>query len=70
MAKKRFAGEDILKLIRKIEVHIHGDMYTARTCRRPGVSGKAYFGWRKKFSDTSQTQLSEMKSLHKENGRR
>ena len=49
MARKRYLDEDILKLLREIEVHIHGGMDVVSACRKAGVSDKTYYAWRKKF---------------------
>ena len=69
MARKRFSDEDILKLLREIEVHIHGGMDVVSACRKAGVSDKTYYSWRKKFGGIGRSQLSEMKSRQKENDR-
>lgn len=69
MARKRYSDEDILKLLHEIEVHIHGGMDVVSACRKAGVSDKIYYGWRKKFGCMGRSQLSEMKSLQKENDR-
>ena len=69
MARKRYLDEDILKLLREIEVHIHGGMDVVSACRKAGVSDKTYYAWRKKFGGMGRSQLGEMKSLKKENDR-
>lgn len=69
MARKRYLDEDILKLLREIEVHLHDGMDVISACRKAGVSDKTYYGWRKKFGGMRRSQLSEMKSLQKENDR-
>ena len=69
MARKRYSNEDILKLLREIEIHIHGGMDVVSACREARVSDKTYYGWRKKFGDMGRSQLSEIKSLQKENDR-
>ena len=42
MALKRYSEEDILKLLREIEVHIHGGTDVVSACRKAGVSDKTY----------------------------
>ena len=69
MARKRYSDEDILKLLREVEVHIHRGMDVVCACRTAGVSDKTYYAWRKKFGGLVRSQLSEMKSLRKENDR-
>ena len=36
-------------------------------CRKVSISEKSYYYWRKKFGGLSRLQVSEMKSLKKEN---
>jgi putative transposase len=69
MARKRYSDEDILKLLREIEIHIYGGMDVVSACRKAGVSDKTYYSWQKKFGGMGRSQLSEMKSLQKENDR-
>jgi len=38
MAGKRHSDEDILKLLREIEVHVHSGMDVVDACRKAGVS--------------------------------
>ena len=67
MARKRYSNEDILKLLREIEIHIHSGMDVVSACRKAGVSDKTYYSWRKKFGGMGRSQLSEMKSLPQRN---
>ena len=69
MARKRYSDEDVLKLLREIEVHMHGGLGVVAACRKAGVSDKTYYAWRRKFGGMGRPQLSEMKSLQKENDR-
>jgi len=49
MARKRYNEEDILRLLREIEVHLHGGMDVVSACRTAGISDKTYYGWRKRY---------------------
>ena len=49
MARKRYNEEDILRLLREIEVHLHGGMDVVSACRSAGISDKTYYGWRKRY---------------------
>lgn len=69
MARKCHSDEDILRLLREIEAHIHSGMDVVGVCRTAGVSNKTYNVWRKKFGGMGRPQLSEMRSLQKENDR-
>ena len=69
MARKRYSDEDVLKLLREIELHLAGGADVASACRTAGVSDATYYNWRKKFGGMGRSQLSELKSLEKENQR-
>lgn len=67
MARKRYSDDDILRLLREIEVHLSSGKDVAVAYRAAGVSDATYYKWRKKFGGMGRSQLSEMKSLEKEN---
>ena len=49
MARKRFSDEDVIRLLRQIEVELASGATVATACRSAGVSDATYYGWRKKF---------------------
>jgi len=49
MARKRYGEDDILRLIREVEVHCNFGMDVVSSCRTAGVSDKTYYGWRRKY---------------------
>lgn len=67
MARKRYGEDDILRLIREVEVHCNSGMDVVSACRAAGVSDKTYYGWRRKYGGMNRARLSEMKNLEKEN---
>lgn len=69
MARKRHSDEDILKLLREIEVHLASGSDVPTACRAAGISDATYYNWRKKFGGMARSQLSEFKALEKENQR-
>ena len=69
MARKRYGEDDILRLIREVEVHCNSGMDVVSACRAAGVSDKTYYGWRRKYGGMDRARLSEMKSLEEENQR-
>jgi transposase-like protein len=69
MARKRHSDEDVLKLLREIELRLAGGADVATACRAAGVSDATYYNWRKKFGGMGRSQLSELKALEKENQR-
>ena len=69
MARKRYKEEDILRLLREIEVLLNSGMDVASACRQAGVSDKTYYVWRRKYGGMGRAKLSELKALEKENQR-
>ena len=60
MARKRYSDEDVLKLLREIDVHLHGGLDVVSACRKAGISGLVL----KQLKDTglgmSQKLISKM----------
>ena len=69
MARKRYSDEDILKLLREIELNLAAGNDVVSACRSVGISDATYYNWRKRFGGMGRSQLSELKALEKENGR-
>ena len=44
IARKRYGEDDILRLIREVEVHCSSGMEVVSACRAAGVSDKTYYG--------------------------
>ena len=69
MARKRHSDEDVLKLLREIELKLTAGSDVGSACRSVGISDATYYNWRKRFGGMGRAQLSELKSLEKENAR-
>ena len=69
VARKRHSDEDILKLLREIEVKLSTGSDVASACRGVGISDATYYSRRKRVGGMGKSQLSELRSLEKENAR-
>ena len=69
MARKRFSDEDVLNLLRQIDVELSAGSDVASACRKVGISDATYYTWRRKYGGMAKSQLQEMKSLEEENAR-
>ena len=69
MARKRPLNGDILKSPREIDIHLFDGYDVVSACRKAVIADQNYCYWRKKFGGLSCSQVSEMKSLKKENER-
>ncbi|MED7677134.1 transposase [Rhodobacteraceae bacterium IMCC15231] len=67
MDRKRYSNNDVFNLLREIDFHFHDGLDIGSACRKAGISNKSCYYWRKKFGGLSRSQVSEMKSLNKEN---
>ena len=59
MARKRFSDEDILKLLRQIEVDLSSGSNIETACRSVGISTATYYNWRRRYGGMGRSQLSE-----------
>ena len=63
MPKKRFSPEQIVTLLRQIEVATAQGKSIAIACREAGISDQSYFRWRKEYGGLDLEQAKKMKDL-------
>ena len=69
MARKRFSEEDILGLLRQIELDLASGSSVETAVRTAGISDATYYKWRKVYGGMGKSQLRELKAMEKENAR-
>jgi putative transposase len=69
MSKKRFSAEQIVILLRQIEVLISQGKSAPIACRDAGISQQSYYRWRKEYGGLELDQARRLKDLEKENAR-
>ena len=69
MARKRYSDEDVLNLLRQIELSLASGSSIEMACRSAGISDATYYNWRKRYGGMGKSQLRELKGLEKENTR-
>ena len=69
MPKKRFNAEQIVTLLRQIEVSIAQGKSASVACRDAGISQQSYYRWRKEYGGLEIDQARRMKDLDRENAR-
>ncbi len=69
MPKKRFSAEQIVALLRQIEVTTAQGKSISLACRESGISDQSYFRWRKEYGGLDLDQARKMTDLEKENSR-
>ena len=46
MVRKRYSGEDVLRVLRQIDVHLHYWLNVVSFCHKAGISDKTQYYWR------------------------
>ena len=69
MAKKRYKPEQIVTLLRQIEVGIANGKTTPQACKEAEVTEQTYYPWRKEYGGLKLDQARRLKELEKENSR-
>ena len=69
MSTKRYKPEQIVNLLRKIEVEIANGKTTPQAAREVGITEQTYYRWRGEFGGLKLDQAKRLKELEKENSR-
>ena len=69
MPKKRFSAEQIVTLLRQIEVLMAQGKSAPEACREAGISQQSFYRWRKEYGGLEIDQARRMKDLERENVR-
>ena len=69
MPMKRYKPEQIVNLLRQVEVEIANGKTTPQACRDAEITAQTYYRWRKEFGGLKLDQAKRLKELEKENNR-
>ena len=70
MAKgKKHTPEQIVSLLRQIEVAVANGKTTPIACRESGITEQTYYRWRKEFGGLQVAQARRLKELEQENAK-
>ena len=69
MARKKHSAEQIVAILRQIEVEVANHKPVGQACREAGITEQTYYRWRKEYGGLKLEQARRMKQLEKENGR-
>jgi putative transposase len=69
MPMKRFKPEQIVALLRQIEVEIANGKTTPQACKEAEITQQTYYRWRKEFGGLKLDQAKRMKELERENAK-
>jgi hypothetical protein len=69
MPTKRYKPEQIVTLLRQIEVEIANGKTTPQACKEAQITVQTYYRWRKEFGGLKLDQAKRMKELERENAK-
>ena len=69
MPKKRLTAEQIVTLLRQIEVEIANGKTTPQACKEAEITVQTFYRWRKEFGGLKLDQAKRLKELEKENSK-
>jgi putative transposase len=69
MSTKKYKPEQVVNLLRQIEVEIANGKTTPQACRDAEITAQTYYRWRKEFGGLKLDQAKRLKMLEKENSR-
>jgi transposase-like protein len=69
MAIRRYKPEQIVNLLRQIEVGIANGKPTPQTCKEAEITVQTYYRWRKEYGGLKLDQAKRLKELVRENSK-
>ena len=69
MPIKRYKPEQIVTMLRQIEVSIANGKPTPQACKEAEITMQNFYRWRKEYGGLKMDQAKRLKELEKENGK-
>lgn len=69
MPRKIYSPEQIISLLRQIEVEVANGKSNAEACRSAGITENTCYRWRRKYGAMRVDEAKQYKELEKENAR-
>jgi putative transposase len=66
---KKHSPEQIVNVLRQIEVAIANGKATPLACKEAGITEQTYYRWRKEYGGLKVDQAKRLKELEQENGK-
>ena len=61
MAKRRYTAEEIVTVLRQVEVATAKGKTTPQACRESGITEQTYYRWRKEYGGLKLEQAKRLK---------
>jgi putative transposase len=69
MPMMRYKPEQIVNLLRQIEVAVANGKSAPLACKEAGITAQTYYRWRKEYGGLKLDQAKRLKELEKENSK-
>jgi hypothetical protein len=69
MPNQRYKPEQIVTMLRQIEVSIGNGKTTPQACKEAAITVQTFYRWRKEYGGLKMDQAKRLKGLEKENGK-
>jgi transposase-like protein len=69
MAGRRHTAEQIISILRQVEIALGNGKTTPQACREAGITVQTFYRWRKEYGGLKLDQARRLKELEKENSR-
>jgi transposase-like protein len=66
---QRYKPEQIVTMLRQIEVGIANGKTTPQACKEAAITVQTFYRWRKEYGGLKMDQAKRLKELEKENGK-
>ena len=69
MPLQRYKPEQIVTMLRQIEVGLANGKNTPQACKEAAIAVQTFYRWRKEYGGLKMDQAKRLKELEKENGK-
>jgi putative transposase len=69
MPTKKYKPEQIVTVLRQVEVELANGKTTPQACKEAEISAQTYYRWRKEFGGLKLDQAKRLKELERENAK-
>ena len=69
MARKKHGAEQIVAILRQIEVELANHKNIGQACKEAGITQQTYYRWRKEYGGLKLDQAKRLKELERENAK-
>jgi putative transposase len=69
MPMKKYKPEQIVTLLRQVEVELANGKTTPEACKEAEITAQTYYRWRKEFGGLKLDQAKRLKELERENAK-